>query len=283
MNSIDEITNFALAGAILRDLVSARADGGEFHSQMNILCHHLFGLGAGSLAFLGDKPLSTQQRTELARIIPRLRTREPLALILGETDFYFMRLECNSGVLIPRNDTERLVERALSLLNEGDAALDMCCGSGCIGIALARFARARVTCADISPLALDLTRRNAERNGVSVNVVQSDMFSSITGKYKLIACNPPYIRRDVVSTLESDVIDYEPHNALDGGVDGLDFYRILKRDAFNHLEEDGKLILEIGYDQGQALTRLFDGYSVTVERDYSGNDRVVLIERKSND
>ena len=143
---------------------------------------------------------------------------------------------------------------------------------------------AKVTFADVSKYALKVTKYNAERIGVSkkkIKYVCTDMFGKVRGRYDLIVCNPPYISTDVIPTLDESVKDYEPHSALDGGRDGLDFYRILAEKAGKHLTDGGKLYMEIGYDQGESVPALFKkNYDVVVLKDYSGNDRMVLATKR---
>ncbi len=214
----------------------------------------------------------------------RLDDGEPFAYILGEWYFYDEVYTVTPDVLIPRPDTEHLVESAIKALKPGDRLLDLCCGSGCVGISTVRNSRGTsVLSCDISAAALDITRQNAERNGVNdrvetrqVDVLDRDALRSL-GRFPVVASNPPYIRREVIPTLET--VQREPKLALDGGDDGLDFYRALV-DAFGDLVEvGGVMALEIGYDQGDDLRRLCREARLDCEvrRDYSGNERVVVI------
>ena len=156
------------------------------------------------------------------------------------------------GVLIPRQDTETVVEKASSIFKaiKGDALLDMCCGCGCIGIYMARALGAKVTACDISNEAVKLTRQNASAQGMKMEVLSGDLFEPVKKKkYNMIVCNPPYIKSQVIETLMPEVRDNEPREALDGGEDGLDFYRRIIEEAPDHLKKGGALVMEIGYDQ----------------------------------
>lgn len=216
----------------------------------------------------------------------RLADGEPFAYILGEWYFMNETYEVSPAVLIPRPDTEHLTEAAVKALPKGGELLDLCTGSGCVGIS-ALCARPDCTAllCDLSEAALDVASRNAVRNGVSSRAslrrldVLSPELTSLGRRFPVVTANPPYIRTDVIPTLET--VRREPHMALDGGADGLVFYRALLS-AFDALVGDGgAMLLEIGYDQGDALRSLAaaHGLSIAVARDYGGNDRVVTLRR----
>ncbi len=203
----------------------------------------------------------------------------PLQQLTGEACFFGFPMKVNQHVLIPRQDTEILAEGALERIREGDALLDVCTGSGCLAIALALSKpNLRVDGTDISAEALKLARENAQLNHASIRFFRGDLFEKITGRYQMIISNPPYIRRDVMPTLDEEVRCHEPMLALDGGADGLDFYRRIIREAPDFLLEDGWLGLEIGYDQGQDVLQLLKEEQWTdkaLEKDLAGLDRVV--------
>lgn len=190
---------------------------------------------------------------------------EPVAYITGFWEFYGLPMEITRDVLIPRTDTEVLVETAVAALTgrKMDARiLDLCSGSGCIGCALAEaLPKSRVVLADISPEAMALARRNAERNGLSgrVNFLSADVMKAppmMTGSFDLIVSNPPYIPSVDIMTLDPSVRDYEPVWALDGGEDGLDFYRAILKNWKSVLRPGGNLMFEVGEDQAQAVKDL---------------------------
>ncbi len=225
-------------------------------------------------------PYQELTETDAALLNPLIERRlsgEPLQYVLGEWEFYGLPFYVDPTVLIPRPDTERLVETALPLLAEGRRdVLDLCCGSGCIGIALAVLGGARVTAADVSGDALAMTERNARRNGVSVQIVQSDLFENIEGMFDLIASNPPYLTKAELEAADES-LRYEPALALYGGEDGLDFYRRIARDYRHYLKPGGTLLLEIGYTQKEAVGALFDRYECIY--DYGGRPRVIAVKK----
>ncbi len=220
--------------------------------------------------------------------------RKPVQYITGMADFMGLRFKVNENVLIPRFDTEFLVEEVMKEVDDGSSILDMCTGSGCIILSLMKYKNGiKGTGADISEPALDIARMNENaifgtRAGEGdepgydkhdrVEWVLSDMFENITGEYDCIVSNPPYIRSDVIETLMPEVRDHEPYKALDGDADGLKYYRIIAKEAGGHLKRYGRLFLEIGYDEGTEVALILErsGFSdIQVMKDYSGNDRVV--------
>ena len=219
--------------------------------------------------------LSETDVKALEPLIERRLAGEPLQYVLGEWEFYGLPFYVDRTVLIPRPDTERLVETALGLLSDDRRdVLDLCCGSGCIGIALAVCGLAHVTSADISADALDMTERNARRNGVSVQTVQSDLLDSVEGTFDLIVSNPPYLSESEMASLD-DSLRFEPALALYGGEDGLDFYRRIAKAYRTYLKPDGVLLLEIGYTQREAVEAMFENCECIM--DYGGRPRVILV------
>lgn len=209
--------------------------------------------------------------------------RIPLQHLTGTQDFMGMTFEVNAEVLIPRSDTEVVVETAEKLFKEkkGDTVLDLCCGSGVIGISLAkRIPKTKVTAVDISPAAIALTKKNATAWAVKMDIKAGDLYEPVRKKkYHMIVSNPPYIRSNVIPTLMPEVKDYEPIEALDGGIDGLDFYRQIVMGAAEHLKKDGIVVLEIGHDQSVAVEELLMDTEkfcdIQTIKDLAGNDRVV--------
>ena len=219
--------------------------------------------------------LSETDAKALEPLIERRLSGEPLQYVLGEWEFYGLPFYVDETVLIPRPDTERLVETALLLLSEDRReVLDLCCGSGCIGIALAALGGAHVTAADISADALSMTERNARRNGVSLKTVQSDLFDSVEGTFDLIVSNPPYLSQTEMEAMDAE-LSFEPALALYGGEDGLDYYRRIARDYRRYLKPGGAMLLEIGYTQREAVEALFAN-SECIE-DYGGRPRVIVV------
>ena len=212
---------------------------------------------------------------------------EPLAYILGFAEFMGLTFLVSPSTLMPRADTETLVEKAIKFIGDtkvsdnGDTkikVLDIGTGTGCIGISIAHFCKnADVTLLDISKDALKVAGENAEKNGVNVRLLQCDILSEIPdGEYDVIVSNPPYIETDIIPTLQTEVKDFEPLSALDGGEDGLIFYRRIAEIGKRLLKNNGLLMFEIGYNQAEAVTEIMGTYkSVCCEKDLCGNDRIV--------
>lgn len=225
---------------------------------------------------------------ELERAVHRRCERYPLQYLLGEWDFYRQTYEVGEDCLIPRADTEMLVEKGIALLPQGARFLDLCTGSGCIAVStLCERTDTRGVAVDLFARTLALAERNAYRNGVTerLTFLQADVLkvppaSLAAERFDAVFSNPPYIRADVMPTLQREV-QYEPTAALCGGGDGLDFYRAILKEWQTVLKKDGFFLFEIGYDQGEDLRALGAayGYRATVYKDYGGNDRVVLLKR----
>lgn len=231
----------------------------------------------------GHRALTEEQEKAFDALCDRRAAREPLQYILGETEFMGLTFHVEPGVLIPRADTEILVEKALKVMPPNARVLDIGTGSGAIAVSLARLGQAaRVTAVDVSDKALEIARKNAENNGADVEFVKSDCFSALQGrKYDMIVSNPPYISDEEMQTLMPEVRQ-EPELALFGGGDGLDFYRRISREALEHLNEGGFLLFEIGWlqkDAVSALMRTFIGEPFAL-RDYGRNWRVVGAQLK---
>ena len=222
----------------------------------------------------------------MQKLVDRHLAGEPVAYLIGEWGFYGLPLDISPDVLIPRPDTEVLVEEAVKYLQgqEECRVLDLCSGSGCIGLALAsQVSRVRVVLGEYSDAALKICRQNIRRNGLSARVVsvQADARERpgrTLGEFQCIISNPPYIPTAVIATLEPEVREHEPMMALDGTEDGLRFYRQIAQEAGIWLKPGGAIYLEIGYDQGEAVSGLlreagFD--KVRVVKDLPGKDRVV--------
>lgn len=209
----------------------------------------------------------------------------PLQHITGQQEFMGLNFFVNENVLIPRQDTEVLVEEAMLHIEDGGAMLDLCTGSGCVLISVARYKNDLTTIgADISPKALEVAKRNADNllntdNCQKPVFIESNLFDNIDGKFDIITANPPYIKTEVIESLEKEVKEHDPMLALDGGEDGLDLIKRIVEKAPEYLVEGGWLLLEIGYDQGDDCKKLFNqrGFvDVLVIKDLAENDRVVI-------
>lgn len=226
-----------------------------------------------------------EQFNSFIECIKRRIAGEPYAYIVGEKEFMKLKFKVNKHTLIPREDTEILVQKAINIVghmvhhHKQIKILDMCTGTGCIAISLAKYIQnAEVDAVDISEEALFVAKQNAELNNVRINFIHSDLFENVKDKYDMIVSNPPYIIADEIKKLQKEV-QKEPIIALDGGIDGLDYYKEISKKAINYLKKDGDLLFEIGFDQGQAVSKILenDGYSnIEIIKDLSENDRVII-------
>lgn len=233
-----------------------------------------------------EDELTAEQQSEYESTVHKRAEHVPLQYIIGEQEFMGLKFKVNSNVLIPRQDTETLVEEALRVAKPGMRVLDLCTGSGCIIISLAKnVADISCTGSDISKQALLVAKENAKANEVEVEWERSDLFENISGTFDLIVSNPPYIPTGEILGLMPEVRDFEPVDALDGKEDGLYFYRIITEKSPEYLTSDGYLYFEIGYDQGEAVSAMMRqcGYTqVEVIKDLAGNDRVVKGRKKEH-
>lgn len=224
------------------------------------------------------KPGETRK---ICDIVEKRMTGRPLWYIMGDVEFYDCTIKVDERALIPRPETEILAQQVVNSVEEGDKVLDMCTGSGCIAVSVAKHLKGKkvsITAADVSDAAIMLARENANYNSVDINFVQSDLFSRVHGRFNLIVCNPPYIKSGEIASLQSEVRDYEPRIALDGGEDGLDFYRRLAREVTRYITRGGLLMLEVGEGQAEEVLKLFDKreYAMVV-KDFAGVDRFLKI------
>ena len=249
-------------------------------SDARILLEEDSGLDYSHLLMQMNEQLPEETAEKLRVHVTQRKKRIPLQQIIGYTEFMGLKFYVNEHVLCPRQDTEVLVEEALKKIKPGMKVLDLCTGSGCIAVSLAKLGFTDVTATDISEDALAVARRNAQENRVDVHFFKGDLYNALPeqDRYDMIVSNPPYICTSVIDTLEPEVRDHEPRIALDGTADGLAFYRRIISDSGNYLKEGGYLLFEIGYDQGTAVSELLrnNAYEdIQVIKDYSRNDRVV--------
>ena len=250
-----------------------------------LLLEAVCGTDRNDLLVHGEQPVAPEAEEKYLNWIRQRAEHIPLQQLTGEQDFMGLTFSVNEHVLIPRQDTEILVEEVLKELHDGMRILDMCTGSGCILLSLLHYSNdCEGLGVDLSAEALEVAGRNVLKvltpeKAEHAHFLQSDLFEKVEGKFEIIVSNPPYIASAEVEKLMPEVRDHEPRMALDGTEDGLHFYRRIIEEAGKHLVSSGMLFFEIGYDQGQAVSELMrtEGYcDVQVVQDYAGLDRVVL-------
>ena len=250
-----------------------------------LLLEAVCGTDRNDLLVHGEQPVAPEAEEKYLNWIRQRAEHIPLQQLTGEQGFMGLTFSVNEHVLIPRQDTEILVEEVLKELHDGMRVLDMCTGSGCILLSLLHYSNdCEGLGVDLSAEALEVAGRNVLKvltpeKAEHAHFLQSDLFEKVEGKFEIIVSNPPYIASAEVEKLMPEVRDHEPRMALDGTEDGLLFYRRIIKEAGKHLVNSGMLFFEIGYDQGQAVSELMraGGYrEVQVVQDYAGLDRVVL-------
>ena len=222
---------------------------------LEYVCH----TSRNDLLVHGDREVAETEQQAYEQLLAKRAEHIPLQQLTGEQEFMGLTFSVNEHVLIPRQDTEVLVEEVMKNLHDGFRILDLCTGSGCILLSLLHYSN--------------------DCSGVGADLSEGDLFAPVEGKFEIIVSNPPYICSDVIPTLMEEVREHEPMQALDGGADGLDFYRKIIQGAKEHLCGGGQLFFEIGYDQGEAVQRLMEqaGYrEVECVQDFAGLDRVVF-------
>ncbi len=241
-----------------------------------------------------DKSVIKEQVDKLQELVKRASENEPIAYLIGKTEFYSLELEISHACLVPRPETELLVERAIEFLRTRTSrqfVCDLCTGCGCVAVAIAKnFANAGIIATDISDAALETAAKNIEKHNLRnrIKLLCGDLFDAIiphldVEKFDLIVCNPPYISTAEFEKLEKNVKDYEPRLALYAGTDGLDIYRKIAQQVDAFLKADGALILEIGYAQGQAVKELLENINIfreiRIEKDFHDNDRIIFAHK----
>ena len=244
------------------------------------LLEHITGISR-AVYFLRMNEEMNEQNLVLYKEFLEIRAKHvPLQHITGVQEFMGLEFQVNEHVLVPRQDTEILVEETLKVLKPGMDVLDMCTGSGCIIISLMKFVKAiSGTAVDISEEALKVAKNNAEKLEAPVKFIHSDLFEKINETYDVIVSNPPYIRTAVIEELKEEVKFHDPFLALDGKEDGLYFYRKIINESKDYLKQNGRLYFEIGHDQGEDVKKLMKeaGFvEVVVKKDLAGLDRVVF-------
>ena len=238
-----------------------------------------------------DKLVAPEQLSQLRGLTKRCGTSEPLAYLIGKTEFYSLEILLSPDCLIPRPETELLAERAIEFLrsrNSEQYVCELCTGSGCVAVAIAKnFKPAKIIVTDISDAALNVAAKNIKLHNLHdrIELLCGDLFEPIisgldVAEFDLIVCNPPYVSTAEYEALESNVKDYEPKLALHAGVDGLDIYKRIIEKAGEHLKPDGALMMEIGFNQAESVSNLLEKAGcfgeIKIEKDTSDNDRITI-------
>ncbi len=232
---------------------------------------------------LANKELTISQQKKIVAYLKKRKKHIPLAYIIGNAEFFGLSFFVNKDVLIPRPETEEVVSEALKQIKPTSKVLDIGTGSGAIAVTVAKKKGAYVTAVDISKRALKIARKNAKNNQVNVDFLQSNVFSALNNrKFDVIISNPPYISEKEYQSLMPEVKDYEPKLALVTEDDGLKIYKQIIKDAPKYLNKNGKIVLEIGYNQGEAIKNLLkqDFKDIEIKSDLQGNDRIALASLK---
>jgi release factor glutamine methyltransferase len=259
-----------------------------------LLLSHVFGLKRIELYTHFDITAGKEQLDKLHDLVKRAGQNEPIPYLIGKTEFYSLDIFVNSACLIPRPETELLVERAIEFLRPRSGTqfvLDLCTGSGCIAVAIAKnFPSAQIIATDISEAALKVAFKNTEKYRLNnrIKLLRGDLFDPIVPRldaenFDLVVCNPPYVSCSEFESLEKNVRDYEPRTALLAGDDGLNIYRRIIEKTADFLKPEGLLLLEIGYAQGKTLKDLLEGTGcfdeIKIEKDFHNNDRIAAAKR----
>lgn len=226
--------------------------------------------------------ITSEQEKEIREKAELRLNNVPVEKIFHKAYFFGYEFKVDENVLSPRPESELLVETALKYINENGykSVLDVCTGSGCLAISVKLNAEVEVVASDVSMKALQIAKANAKNLNAEINFIRSNMFEKIEGKFDLIISNPPYIDSEEVKTLEKEVVENDPIIALDGGEFGLKYYNIIHENLRKYLNENGMLIIEIGEDQKELLTSLFNDFNLVESlQDYAGHDRVLVFKR----
>lgn len=260
------------------------ADIGEAELDARLLLEFVCGTNRNTLLAHGDREVSAEECERYRELIGKRAAHIPLQHLTGEQDFMGLTFLVNQEVLVPRQDTEVLVEEAMKHLHDGMRILDLCTGSGCILLSLLHYSNdCEGVGTDLSPQALLVARENYERlrearPEMKARFLEGDLFAALEGRFDMIVSNPPYIETDVIDTLMPEVREHEPLMALNGGADGLAFYRRITEQAGSYLNGGGMLFFEIGCGQAEAVCGLMAeaGFcEIQVVKDFAGLDRVV--------
>lgn len=229
----------------------------------------------------GDSRVKSSHIDKIEELAAERIKGKPLSYVLGNADFYGYEIKVDERVLIPRPETEELVSEVLKVVKNTDKVLDLCTGSGAIALVINKKSGAAVTATDISEAALEVAKENFKQFDAAVETRLIDLYGDLSEKFDIIVSNPPYIKTEEIDTLDKEVKDYEPRIALDGGEDGLDFYRRICEGAKQRLNEHGKLFLEAGYGEAEEIKKMLENdFNVEIIKDISGIDRIIKAELK---
>lgn len=255
------------------------ADISDYKTDARLLLEHVCGTSYNDLFIGGDMEIEKSKEEKYRDVLKERATHTPLQHITGVQNFMGLDFKVSPDVLVPRPDTEILVEEVLKDLHDGMRVLDMCTGSGCILLSLLNYSNdCEGVGADISPRALEIAKENAERLGIKASFIESDLFEKVEGKFDILVSNPPYIRTCEIEELMPEVKEHDPFIALNGHENGIYFYERILEKAPLYINRGALVAFEIGADQGKSVSELMidKGYSsVEVIKDYGGNDRVV--------
>ncbi len=249
--------------------------------ECNYLLAEFFDCSINDLILI--KSVDSRQFKKIQHIVKMRIKGKPLTKIFKRAYFYGLQFYINNNVLSCRPETEILIDEVLkNCVNKDIKILDLCAGSGCIGITLKSLGFSDVTCLDVSKKACKVIKKNSKRLSQYVKIIRSNLFDKLDDKYDVIVSNPPYIKSSEIDKLDKEVKNYDPIISLDGGNDGLCFYKTIISNADKYLTENGKIFFEIGYDQAESVCKILNEYNYDskVIKDYSNNDRVVLATRR---
>ena len=250
--------------------------------KSRILLAHVLNVSKEKLVLQYENTVEKAKETLYLQKVQELANNKPLQYITNKQEFMKLIFYVDENVLIPRADTETLVEEVVKNTKDSMEILDLCTGSGAIAVSLAKYTKTTIYASDISKKAIEIATKNAEANKVSIHFILSDMFKNIPNKkFDILVSNPPYIETETILHLDKSV-QKEPHIALDGGNDGLKFYKIIANQAKNYLKPNGMLYLEIGYNQKQAVIQILEKENykyIYCKKDLNEQDRVIVAKK----
>lgn len=249
------------------------------NQEFAFLCESLLGISKADM--LVKTEIDNKEYSILEKAIRKRLKGVPIQLIIGTTDFLGVEIIESKHTLKPRQETMLMAEHIINTEDKSNTVLDMCAGSGCIGLALKKAGFREVTLSDLSSKAIKMINKNAMHNHLNVNVVRSNMFGKIQTTFDIIVSNPPYIKSADIKSLQKEVKKYDPIMALDGGTDGLEFYRIISEESHKYLTSNGVLYLEIGQNQENDVVKLLQNNfkNITIIKDYNNINRIIRAEK----